>query len=96
MDVPTRGQVDKHEDVKLDEDREAEEDGVQEEAGQTQPAVQSPLVQMDPEDLRTGETRPTNRQSRVQLGFGGSDLHPEAFIRSRNGPEHGSTYGEEN
>lgn len=57
MDVSTHGEVDKHEDVELNEDGEAENNGVHEEAGQAQPAVQSPLVQMDPEDLRTGETQ---------------------------------------
>lgn len=69
MDVSTHGEVDKHEDVELNEDGEAEKDGVHEEAGQAQPAVQSPLVQMDPEDLRTGETQ-SHKQTAIRLYLG--------------------------
>lgn len=78
MDVPTHGEVDEHEDVELDEDGEAEKDGVHEEAGQAQPAVQSPLVQMDPEDLRTGET-----QSHKQTAISSTLVRCSPHVNSR-------------
>lgn len=55
MDVSAHGKVDEDKDVELDEDGEAEKDGVQDEAGQAQSPVQSPLVQMDTQNLQTGE-----------------------------------------
>lgn len=55
MDVSARRKVDKYEDIELDEDGEAEKDGVQDEAGQAQSPVQSPFVQMDTQNLHTGQ-----------------------------------------
>lgn len=47
-------QVNKGEDVVLDEAGEAQEDQVKQETADAQTFVQSPLVQVDPQDLRTG------------------------------------------
>lgn len=52
MDVPAHGEVDEDEHVELDEDGEGEEDGVHDEADQAQSPVQSPVVQMDTENLQ--------------------------------------------
>lgn len=57
MDVSAHGKVDEDEDVELNEDREAEEHGVHDEADQAQLPVQSPLVQMDPQNLQVAEPR---------------------------------------
>lgn len=56
VDVSAHGEVDESENVELDEDGEGEKDGVQDEAGQAQSPVQSPLVQMDAEDLNEEDT----------------------------------------
>lgn len=56
VDVSAHGEVDESENVELDEDGEGQKDGVQDEAGQAQSPVQSPLVQMDAEDLNEEDT----------------------------------------
>ena len=50
--VSAGGQVDKGEDVVLNEDGEAEKDAVHEQTHQAQTTVQFPPIQMYPQDLR--------------------------------------------
>lgn len=50
------GQVDEGEDVVLDQDGEAEEDGVQDQHIDTQLEVQTPLVQVDSQNLGEHKT----------------------------------------
>lgn len=50
VDVSAHREVDKDEDVKLDENGEAQEDGIYDETGEAQSPVQSPLVQMNTEN----------------------------------------------
>lgn len=50
MDVSAHRKVDEDEDVELNEDGEAQKDSVQDDAGQAQSPVQSPFVQMDPQN----------------------------------------------